>query len=149
MDLFDDKRPPGAAALAALGADALRMRDRAYAPYSHFRVGAAVVGQSGRVYLGCNVENASYGLCICAERSAVTRAVAEGEERIVAVAVATQTTPPCPPCGMCRQTLAEFAGDDLPIVLVNPQGERLDTTLGELLPMTFRRTFLDGKQLDG
>ena len=149
MDLHDDRRSPGASALEALAADSLRIRERAYAPYSHFRVGAAVVGQSGRVYRGCNVENASYGLCICAERNAVTHAVAEGETRIVAVAVATQTSPPCPPCGMCRQTLAEFGGDDLPIVLVNPRGERVDTTLGELLPMTFRRTFLDGPQHEG
>jgi cytidine deaminase len=148
MDLHDDERAPSASVLAALADDSLRIRERAYAPYSHFRVGAAVVGQSGRVYVGCNVENASYGLCICAERNAVAHAVAEGESRLVAVAVATQTTPPCPPCGMCRQTLAEFGGDDLPIVLVNPAGERLDTTLGELLPMTFRRTFLDGTQLE-
>jgi cytidine deaminase len=149
MDLHDERRHANASALAALADDSLRIRERAYAPYSHFRVGAAVVGQSGRVYVGCNVENASYGLCICAERNAVTHAVAEGETRIVAVAVATQTTPPCPPCGMCRQTLAEFASDDLPIVLVNPDGERLDTTLGDLLPMTFRRNFLDGPQHEG
>jgi cytidine deaminase len=122
---------------------------RSYSPYSKFRVGSAILAGSGKVYTGCNVENASYGLCICAERNAVAHAVAEGETRIVAVAVATQTTPPCPPCGMCRQTLAEFAEDGLPIVLVNPEGGRVDTTLGELLPMTFRRTFLDGKQLDG
>jgi len=144
MDVLEEKRPAAAAALDALCDEALAMRARAHAPYSHFRVGAALLGESGRVYGGCNVENASYGLCICAERTAVTRAVAEGETRFVAIAVATQTTPPCPPCGMCRQTLAEFAADGLPIALVNPDGARVDTTLGELLPMTFRRNFLDG-----
>lgn len=125
----------------ALIAAALDQRQRAYAPYSRFQVGAALLTEGGVVYTGCNVENASYGLCLCAERSAIAAAVAAGERRLVAIAVATGSSPPSPPCGLCRQTLAEFA-DDLPIALVNPQGERIDTTLAALFPMGFTRALL-------
>lgn len=120
--------------------DAARaVRDHAYAPYSRYRVGAAVRGGSGRIYAGANVENASFGLALCAERSAVAAAVAAGETSIVAAAVVTSTSPPAAPCGMCRQVLAEFAGDELPIVLVNDAGQEQPTTLGALLPHAFRR----------
>ena len=115
------------------------VRAHAHAPYSRYHVGAAVRGQSGRIYAGANVENASYGLALCAERSAVAAAVAAGEKRLAAVAVVTSTSPPAAPCGMCRQVLAEFADDDLPIALANDAGERSDTTLGALLPHAFRR----------
>ncbi len=115
------------------------VRAHAYAPYSRYQVGAAVEGDSGRIYAGANVENASYGLALCAERSAVAAAIAAGEKRIRAVAVVTATSPPAAPCGMCRQVLAEFAADDLPVALVNDAGEREDTTLGQLLPHAFRR----------
>jgi cytidine deaminase len=111
-------------------------RQRAYAPYSNYHVGAAVRGDDGRIYIGANVENASYGLALCAERNAVAQAVLAGAKKITAVAVVTSTSPPAAPCGMCRQTLAEFALD-LPVVLVNDH-ERLDTTLGALLPHAFR-----------
>ena len=114
------------------------VRKNAHAPYSRYQVGAAVRGASGKVYAGANVENASYGLALCAERSAVAAAVSAGEKRILAVAVETSTSPPAAPCGMCRQTLAEFAGDDLPVVLSNDKGERQETTLGALLPHAFR-----------
>ena len=86
------------------------MRRRAHAPYSKFRVGAAVADEAGRIHVGCNVENASYGLTVCAERNAVAAAVAAGARRIVAVAVASGSRPPASPCGACRQVLAEFAG---------------------------------------
>jgi cytidine deaminase len=120
--------------------DAARgVRGHAYAPYSRYAVGAAVRGGSGRVYAGANVENASYGLALCAERSAVAVAVAAGETRILACAVVTSTSPPVAPCGMCRQVLAELGADDLPLALINDRGERLDTTLGALLPHAFRR----------
>jgi cytidine deaminase len=120
---------------------AMEVRERAYAPYSKYRVGAAVLGDDGRVYAGANVENASYGLSICAERNAVSAAVLGGARRIVACAVVTESDPPAAPCGMCRQTLMEFAPKDptdVRVTLVNPAGERRDTTLGELLPMAFR-----------
>lgn len=110
----------------------------AYAPYSKFQVGAAVLGASGKVYAGCNVENASYGLSICAERTAVANAVCAGEREIMAVAIATSVGEPAFPCGACRQVLAEFApkGGDMTIYLVSAQGA--DTyTLSELLPHSF------------
>jgi cytidine deaminase len=123
-------------------AAARAVRKHAHAPYSRYHVGAAVQAESGRIYAGANVENASYGLALCAERSAVAAAVSAGEKRIRAVAVETSTSPPAAPCGMCRQVLAEFGGDDLPIALVNDKGEREDTTLGELLPHAFRSSDL-------
>ena len=116
-------------------------RRRAYAPYSRFRVGAAVRA-GGRVYEGANVENASYGLTICAERAAVTAAVLAGERRLDAVAVASGTSPPTPPCGMCLQTLAEFAGPGLVVILAGARGRVVRTTLGELLPRGFSKRFL-------
>lgn len=123
-------------------AAALSARERAYAPYSNFKVGTVLIGKSGRVYSGCNVENATYGLCICAERTAVVRAVADGEKEFAGIVVATSSSPPSPPCGLCRQTLAEFA-DDLPILLINDQGESARYTLKEIFPHTFTKAFLD------
>jgi cytidine deaminase len=127
---------PGALAAAARSA-----RRGAYAPYSGFRVGAAVRA-GGRVFSGGNVENASYGLAVCAERVAVVAAVVAGVRTLDEVAVASGTSPPTPPCGMCLQTLAEFAGPGLPIVLVGAGGSRLSTTLGALLPRAFGRAQL-------
>jgi cytidine deaminase len=115
---------------------ALRARERAYAPYSRFLVGAALRCDDGSVIEGCNVENASYGLCVCAERNAVGSAVAAGRRGFTAIAIATSSVPPSPPCGMCRQVLAEHAAD-LPIVLVNTQGDRVRTTLKKIFPGTF------------
>jgi cytidine deaminase len=104
-------------------------------------VGAAVLA-GGRVFAGANVENASYGLTVCAERAAVAAAVAGGARRLEAVAVASGTPEPTPPCGMCLQTLAEFAGPALPVALVGARGARVDTTLGALLPHAFGKGFL-------
>lgn len=117
---------------------ARRARRRAYAPYSGFRVGAAVRA-GGRIAAAGNVENASYGLTLCAERAAVAAAVAAGARRLEAVAVASGTVPPTPPCGMCLQTLAEFAGPALPVTLAGASGSRVETTLGALLPRGFSR----------
>jgi cytidine deaminase len=118
---------------------ALAARASSYSPYSNFAVGAAVQTSDGRVFVGSNVENASYGVSVCAERVAILAAVNAGARLLKAVAVATATTPPAAPCGVCRQTMAEFGEDAMPVVLVNDRGERRDTTLAELFPYSFRR----------
>jgi cytidine deaminase len=123
-----------------LVAGALEARRRAYAPYSGYLVGAAVLTRSGKLYLGCNVENASYGAAICAERTAIARMVADGEREPVACAVATGGASPGTPCGICRQVLSEFARD-MPIALVAVKAKkqvRRDTSLAKLLPDAFR-----------
>lgn len=122
--------------MADLCSQALRSRDRAYAPYSHFRVGAAVLTADGSIFAGCNVENASYGLSICAERVAVFQAVAAGHTSITAIAVATDLVPPAAPCGACRQVLREF-GPDARIIAVSADGDHWEAGLDELLPRSF------------
>jgi cytidine deaminase len=115
---------------------ALAAQQRAYAPYSRFQVGAALRGDDGCIYSGCNVENASYGATICAERNAVARAVTAGCRTFVALVVVTPSSPPASLCGLCRQVVSEFV-DDLPIMLVNPLGEVVRTNLSLLLPLRF------------
>ena len=114
---------------------ALEVRDRAHAPYSRFAVGAAVLDGDGGVHIGCNVENASYGLCVCAERHAIAAAVSAGADGIQALAVVTDTSPPASPCGACRQVLVEFG--DFPVILANTVGDRVVTSVSELLPAAF------------
>ena len=109
----------------------------AYAPYSGFKVGAAALGASGRVYSGCNVENASYGLSVCAERVAIFKALSEGETEIKGVAIANSSGKSAFPCGACRQVMAEFASDDMEIYLVSDEGVQ-DYTLADLLPHAFK-----------
>ncbi len=123
---------------------ALKVRTRAYAPYSRFLVGCALVAD-GVTYEGANVENASYGLCSCAERNAVNIAAIAGARSIERVVVATQSSPPAAPCGICLQSIREFAPDPsaVRVLLVNPAGERRDFTLGELFPHGFRGSQLD------
>jgi cytidine deaminase len=121
----------------ALVAAARAVRRRAHAPYSRFAVGAAVRDERGRVHVGCNVENASYGLTICAERNAVAAAVAAGARAVRAVAVVTPTRPPGSPCGACRQVLAELGDARTRVLLAAPTGKAEATTLGELLPRAF------------
>lgn len=117
-------------------AAALAGRQRAYAPYSKYQVGAAVLTDAG-LFMGCNVENASYGLCNCAERTAIFSAVAAGATKVLAVAVATEDGGS--PCGACRQVIAEFASDDCPVLLLdNAGGVVYEGTLGDLLPRAFR-----------
>jgi cytidine deaminase len=110
-------------------------REHAYAPYSNFRVGAALLTDSGNTYVGCNVENATYGATICAERSAVCAMVAAGESRLVAVAVFSDASPPATPCGICRQVLAEFA-KDATVIVATPR-EQTSYRLAQLLPHQF------------
>lgn len=115
---------------------AVMAREHAYAPYSQYAVGAAVLTESGEFFSGCNIENASYGLTVCAERTAVAGAVAAGQRRFVALAVATINR--ATPCGACRQVLGEFA-DELPVLLVDAADPRQVTelTLSALLPLRF------------
>jgi cytidine deaminase len=122
--------------------------EAAYAPYSRFRVGAAVRDVDGRIFTGCNIENASYGLTICAERVAVFRAVAEGAKQFDALVVYTPTPRPTAPCGACRQVLFEF-GAGMAIVCVCDGSDRIVTTLRDLLPAAFGPASLDVKQLIG
>ena len=114
---------------------------RAYAPYSGFFVGAALLGRSGRVYLGCNVENAAYGPSNCAERTAVFKAVSEGERQFAAIAIVGgpggRIQDPCPPSGVCRQVLREFCPDAFPIYLCGADGRVQAFTLSQLLPESF------------
>jgi cytidine deaminase len=115
---------------------ATAVRERAYAPYSNFAVGAALLGTDGSVFVGCNVENASFGLAICAERSAIASAVAQGVHEFEALVVVTDSSPPAAPCGACRQVLTEFG--DFPVLLVNPAGESRSSSIAELQPHPFR-----------
>ena len=109
----------------------------AHAPYSRFRVGACVRSAGGRLYAGCNVENASYPVTQCAEATAIGAMVAAGERQIAEVVIVSEGAEPCPPCGRCRQQLAEFATATTRVHLGGPEGVRLTATLGELLPMAF------------
>ena len=118
---------------------AVETRDNAYAPYSHFRVGAALLTRSGKIFVGCNVENAAYGDAVCAERVAIFSAIAAGERQFVAMAIVggrDELDAVCPPCGTCRQVLAEFCSPDFAIVMGRP-GRFEVVTLGELLPRAF------------
>ena len=118
---------------------ALAAREHAYAPYSDFKVGAAVLCENGAIYTGANIENISYGLTNCAERSAVFAAISAGVRRIIAVAIAggKEKTDFCMPCGACRQVLSEFADKECRVYLVKNEKEIRECTLGELLPYAF------------
>lgn len=119
-----------------LMAEAVKARRRAYAPYSRFPVGAALLTKDGRVYRGCNVENASYGLAVCAERSAVWQAVSDGVREFAAIAVTARDGRGAPPCGSCRQVLNEFS-PNLWVYWRDARGRILKRRLSELLPMAF------------
>lgn len=120
---------------------ALQVRQRAYAPYSKFLVGAALEDSNGVIHTGCNVESASYGLTVCAERTAAARAVSEGARTFRRIAVAAGTSPLTPPCGACRQVLWEICGD-IEVILVNLQGESESLRLRDLFPRPFHASFL-------
>ena len=125
---------------------AVKMTEKSYAPYSHFHVGAALLDKNGKIWTGCNVENAAYGPSNCAERTAVFKAVSEGVKEFQAIAIAGGAENSdgkvviqdfCPPCGVCRQVLSEFCSKDFKIILVNGKSETKEFTLGELLPESF------------
>ncbi|HHU52557.1 MAG TPA: cytidine deaminase [Clostridiaceae bacterium] len=123
---------------------AIEASKNSYSPYSKYRVGAALLGTSGRIFTGCNVENASYGATICAELTAVVKAISEGEHKFSALAIHGSSHQPKPnqtyyayPCGICRQVLSEFAEPDLTVLIVHSENDYLKRTLGELLPDSF------------
>ena len=128
--------PPSKLLQAALAA-----REHAFAPYSKFKVGAALEDIAGRIHTGCNVENATYGLTICAERVAVFKAISEGARQFRRIAIAADTDTLTPPCGACRQILWEFCGD-VELVLVNPRGKTETCHLKELFPKPFDVSYL-------
>jgi cytidine deaminase len=118
-------------------AAARQAREKAYAPYSNFHVGAAVLGASGKIYNGCNVENASFGLTCCAERNAIFTMIANGEKEIREILVIGESEEFLPPCGACRQVIAEFAAPSAVVHMCARQGECRDTTVAELVPFIF------------
>lgn len=120
------------------------VRENAYAPYSGFKVGAALRGAAGGLYAGCNVENAAYPEGTCAEAGAIAAMVAAGETRIVSAFVIADSPEPVSPCGGCRQKLAEFAGPDTPVTLATIGGKTLQTTVGALLPGAFSDAYMAG-----
>ena len=122
---------------------AIKAREKAYSPYSHFAVGAALLCEDGTLFEGCNIENASYGLTNCAERTAIFKAVSEGHIKFKALAVVADTEGPCAPCGACRQVMAEFK---IPLIIMgNLMGNIKIVTMEELLPFSFSECDVTGK----
>ena len=121
---------------------AIEARSHAYTPYSHFQVGAALLTKQGKVYKGCNIENAAYTPSNCAERTAIFKAVSEGEREFAAIAIVgsmegESNTLPTGPCGVCRQVMAEFCSLDMPVIIAKSPADYITMTLGELLPLSF------------
>jgi cytidine deaminase len=119
-------------------------RSVAHAPYSSFEVGAALVTSDGRLFTGCNIENSTYGLTMCAERVAIFKAVSEGAREITKIAVVADYSNPTPPCGCCRQMIWEFASDDAEVILANLSGDVQKFAIKELFPEAFDARFLEG-----
>ncbi|MFA2813241.1 cytidine deaminase [Bacillus paranthracis] len=117
--------------------EANKMLSKAYIPYSKFPVGAALVTKEGKIYTGCNIENASYGLCNCAERTAIFKAVSEGERDFSYLVITGETDGPISPCGACRQVIAEFCDPKMPVLLTNVKGDEKEVTVEQLLPGVF------------
>ena len=124
-----------------LKAKAVSMLEMSYCPYSHFPVGAALECEDGTVYTGCNIENAGYSATVCAERTAVFKAVSEGHRRFKRIVVAGRSDSPCVPCGECRQVLSEFA-PELEVICLDKDGNELALSLTDLLPHSFNKSFL-------
>lgn len=117
--------------------EAEKAREKAYVPYSKFPVGAALLTEDGKVYGGCNIENAAYSVVNCAERTAIFKAVSEGDTKFVMLAVTADTARPVPPCGACRQVIAELCPKDMKVVLGNGKGDIKEITVEQLLPFAF------------
>ncbi|HAM81149.1 cytidine deaminase [Ornithinibacillus bavariensis] len=122
---------------------AIEMREQAYVPYSNFPVGAALLTKSGKIYTGCNIENAAFPVSLCAERVAIFKAISEGETDFVEMAVVADTERPVPPCGSCRQVMSEFFDPDMVIHLTNLRINTLSTTMDELLPFSFKKSDME------
>jgi cytidine deaminase len=118
---------------------AIEAKENAYVPYSGFRVGAALLTDSGKAYTGCNVENASYGAAICAERTAVVKAVSDGETMIKAIAITSDSEDYTFPCGICRQVIAEFCNEETLIICSNKDGKYREYTIDDILPNAFTK----------
>lgn len=124
---------------------AKQARERAYVPYSNFKVGAALLTKDGQVFGGCNIENAAYSVVNCAERTAIFKAWSEGASDFTAIAVVADTNRPVPPCGACRQVIAELCPPDMPVILTNLKGDVQTLTVAELLPGAFSPEDLNGE----
>lgn len=124
--------------------EAKKARELAYVPYSKFKVGAAILTKDGKVYHGCNIENAAYSVTNCAERTALFKAVSEGDKVFAAIAVVADTERPVPPCGACRQVISELCGRDTKVFLSNLKGDVQEITIDELLPGAFTPEDLHG-----
>lgn len=122
-----------------------KAREKAYVPYSKFGVGAAILTKDGKVYHGCNIENAAYSMCNCAERTALFKAYSEGDRDFTMLAVVADTERPCSPCGACRQVISELCSQDMKVVLTNLKGDILEITVAELLPGAFSPEDLHAK----
>ena len=131
----------------ALCAAAIEAMGKAYAPYSGYKVGAALLTTDGKVYTGCNIENASYTPTVCAERTAIFKAVSEGERKFAMIAICGGKdgvlTGAFPPCGVCRQVMAEFCAKDMPVLMVSGENTYTECTLGELLPYAFGTEYIE------
>lgn len=118
--------------------EAIKMKEHAYVPYSKFPVGAALLTKTGKVYTGCNIENAAYPVTCCAERVAIFKAISEGETTFTEMAVAANTDRPVPPCGSCRQVMAEFFSENMEIHMTNVKRDHISLPMKELLPLSFQ-----------
>ncbi len=117
--------------------EAKKAREYAYVPYSQFKVGAALLTKDGKIYRGCNIENAAYSACNCAERTALFKAYSEGDRDFAALAVIADSSRPVPPCGVCRQVISELCPSDMKVILANTKGDVTELTVKELLPAAF------------
>ena len=123
---------------------AQKAKEYSYSPHSNFRVGAAIITQSGNIYTGCNIENSSFSLTICAERTAIFKAVSDGQRKFAAIAIVTDLKDPIPPCGACRQVLMDMAGD-IDVIIAGNKGDNIVSKLSKLLPMPFDGSMLNHK----
>lgn len=132
--------------IEALVEEAKNAREQAYTPYSHFQVGAAIETEDGEIFHGCNIENAAYSMCNCAERTAMFAAYAAGSRKFKRMAVVADTERPVSPCGACRQVMAELCDPEMPVILSNLKGDTMETTVAQLLPGAFIQEDLHGSR---